>query len=209
MHLIQKKILELSTTRNLGNLKLREIGKLVNEPHPQKIKHHLLQLEKRGFLRVNKDKQLIENINETPNQSRLRSIPIVGAANCGEALMFANECVEGYLKVSKKIIAKDSDKLFAIKAIGNSMNRANINGQSIEDGDYVLVDGNQHNPQDQHYVLSIIDGMANIKRLKKNGDQIILSSESSQNYPPIIIHQDDLDSYMINGEVVQVIKKPI
>jgi len=70
-----------------------------------------------------------------------------------------------------------------------------------------LVDGNQRNPQDQSYVLSIIDGLANIKKFKRNGDQIILASESSQDYPPIIIHQDDLDNYMVNGEVVQVIKK--
>ncbi|MDP2684475.1 MAG: S24 family peptidase [bacterium] len=209
MHPTQKKILELSTVRNLGELKLREIGELANEPHPQKIKHHLKQLEKRGLLKIVKDKHLIENIKYVSSNLKLRSIPIYGCANCGEAVIFGDEHLEGYLKVSQKLVKSNSEKLFAIKAVGDSMNRANIHGQSIEDGDYVLVDGSQNNPQDQSYVLSIIDGLANIKKFKRNGDQIILASESGQDYPPIIIHKDDLDSYMINGEVVQVIKKPI
>lgn len=209
MHPIQKKILELSTVRNLGNFKLREIGQLVGELHPQKIKHHLKQLEKKGLLRINKEKKLIENAKNIPDQPNLRSVPIVGVANCGEAKNFADECIEGYLKISPKLISKNSDKLFAIKATGDSMNRANINGQSIEEGDFVLVDGNQQSPLDQSYILSIIDGMANIKKFKKNGNQIMLVSESNQDYPPIIIHQDDLNNYMVNGEVVQVIKKSL
>jgi len=60
------------------------------------------------------------------------------------------------------------------------------------------------------YVLSIIKGMANIKKFifDEVRNRILLLSESTQDYAPIIIHNNDFDNYMVNGQVVQVIKKP-
>src|ERR1700679_3939988 len=46
MHPLQEKILALIDSHNLGQMTLREIGELVGERFPQKIKHHLVQLEK-------------------------------------------------------------------------------------------------------------------------------------------------------------------
>ena len=37
-------------------------------------------------------------------------------------------------------------------------------------------------------------------------NQIVLTSQSTQEIPPIFIHEDD--SFMINGKVIQVVKKP-
>ena len=56
-------------------------------------------------------------------------------------------------------------------------------------------------------VIQLHEGVA-IKKfnLDKKNNQIILSSESSEQHPPIFIHPDD--SYFIGGKVVQVIKKP-
>jgi len=52
--------------------------------------------------------------------------------------------------------------------------------------------------------------MANIKKfiLDSKNNQIILVSVSTQDYPPIYIHSDDFQSYMLNGVVEDVIKKP-
>ena len=49
MHNIQEKILKLIDTRNLDGFTLREIGEKIGEKFPQKIKHHLDQLEKLKF----------------------------------------------------------------------------------------------------------------------------------------------------------------
>ena len=90
------------------------------------------------------------------------------------------------------------------------MNKANINGECVEDGDYVLVDPTVAAVRNGDYVLSIIDGMANIKRYFKDTDneRIILLAESSASFSPIFIHRDDMDNYLVNGKVIQVIKKP-
>jgi len=85
------------------------------------------------------------------------------------------------------------------------MNEADIKGNEIEDGDYVVVDGDQKNPNPGDYVLSIIDNAANIKKYTRNQDgNIVLLSESKEHYSPIYISEDD--QFMINGKVVQVIK---
>jgi repressor LexA len=147
-------------------------------------------------------------------KSKLISLPIIGSANCGEAAVCAEQKVEGYLKVSLKILGdklkSKADDLFVLRAVGNSMNRANIQGKSIEEGDFVIVEKNQDTPANGDYVVSTIDGLANIKKFifDQQNEQIILISESTLELPPIYIHQDDYSSYMVCGKVVEVIKQP-
>lgn len=209
MHTTQEKLLKLASDKNLGQLTLREIGKLVGESYPQKVKHHLLQLQKKGLLRIDKGRSLIEKMTEGAiKNTNLISIPILGTANCGPANTFAEENLEGYLRVSARLLKKKKG-IFAVKVDGPSMNKALIDGKSIEDGDYAVIDGEAKDPKDKEVVLSIIDGMANIKRYRwdSKNKQIILMSDSTREFPPIYIHEDD--NFMINGKVVQVIKKPL
>jgi len=210
MHTIQEKILKISAGRNLADMSLREIGKLIGEPSAQKIKHHLLQLEKNSLIQMDRLAKVM--VKTRPGQlyrSALMAVPILGSANCGPATIYAEENVEGYLRISGKLLTKKKD-VFAIKASGYSMNKANINGESIDDGDYVIVDPSYRSVKNGDYVLSIIDGMANVKRYfeDKENKRIILLSESSASVSPIFIHYDDLDSYLVNGKVIQVVKKP-
>jgi SOS-response transcriptional repressor LexA len=207
MHAIQEKLLKLISERNIGNLTLRQIGELVHEKLPQKIKHHLNQLEQKGFIVIDTKSEKISRTSNTPKTNDLLvSIPILGTANCGPATVYADENIEGYLKVSKRLISKQKG-IFAIKAQGNSLNRASIKGKSVESGDFVIIDSNQTSPKDGDYVLSIIDNMANIKkfRLDASNERIVLLSESTQNLNPIFIHIED--DFRINGKVIDVIKK--
>ena len=187
----------------------REIGREIGVSHPQIVKHHLSQLKKKGLL-GQKEQNSITKLREILNKhaTGLVDIPILGSANCGIATIIAEESHEGFLKISPKLIASSQSKaLFALKASGSSLNRANINGTQVEDGDYLIVDTTYKNPKNDDYVVSIIDGCANVKKVRLEKDRIILLSESSEEIPPIYIHPED--SYLVNGKVIQVIKKPI
>lgn len=209
MHKIQKDLLSLSRNVNLAEKSLRDIGALIGVEHPQQVQHHIQQLQKKGFLIHDHANNRIVNVNRKVNQERqFINIPIVGAANCGPANILAQEDIEGYLKLSKAMISKSD--VMAIRAEGDSMNKANIEGDSIEAGDYVIVDPTNHSPSHGEYVLAVLDGAANIKRFyddRKNG-QIMFISESTYDYPPICVHQDDYSDLMINGKVLKVIKQP-
>lgn len=214
MHTIQERLLQLSKERNLGQLSLRQIGALIGDASPQKIKHHLNQLEKKGLITVDKSKRVIEKTQPgwaevLMKKARLLVIPILGSANAGPARLLAEENIEGYLRVSSRLVGRTkSSGLFAIKVSGPSMNRATLNGKTLDDGDYLIIDSSDRAPSDGDIVLSVIDRMANIKRYRFDtvNNQIALMSESTQDFPPIYLHPSD--DFSINGKVIGVIKKP-
>ena len=213
MHEIQKKLFKLAQEKNLAQYTLREIAQMVGETSPQKIKHHLQQLEKRGLIRVDKVKGIIEKtgtawVGEHGVRTKLVAIPILGTANAGPARAIAEQNIEGFLRISDSLLRhRGSRHLFALKVDGPSMNRVEIDGKRIEDGDYAIVDYEYKNPKNGDIILSIIDGAANIKKFYRDEDgNIVLTSGSTQDFPPIYIHKND--DYMINGKVVQVVKKP-
>jgi len=211
MHITQKKILKFLQKTKISNIGYSQLGRFIEEPHPQKMKHHIEQLQKKGFISYD-DKTKVVRVLKTVtfDDYGLINLPIVGAANCGPAGLIAEEIFEGYLKVSPMVLEnKNPNGLFVVKAEGNSLNDAKeIPGGTVESGDYVVVDGKNRNPSDSAYVLSIIDDCANLKRFYRKGNQIILMSESKSDIPPIYIHSTDFSKYMINGVILRVIKKP-
>jgi repressor LexA len=209
MHALQKELLEQVDTHDLGRMSLREIGELLGEKHPQKIKHHLAQLEQKGLIEFDRELRTLRRVRpEARSDDRLVSIPILGAANCGPATVFAQENIEGYLRISNKLI-KPMVGLFALKALGRSMNKASIDGLNIEDGDYVIVNSDGRTARSRDYVLCVTGGLANIKRfIREEGtQQVILMSESTEESPPIVLHPDDIE-FLICGVVIKVVKKP-
>lgn len=209
LHEIQRKILKIAQTQDISKLSLREIGELIGEEHPQKIKHHLEQLRKKKLLALNGPRNIVADIKGAIQASEaIINVPILGDANCGKATLLAEEDLKGYLPVSKTLLKKIRG-IFALKAVGDSMNKANIDGQAIEDGDYVIVDTTDKVPVSGAYVVSIIDRAVNIKRLymDEEDERFVLMSESKKEYPPIFIHANDMSEYLINGKVLQVIKK--
>ncbi len=216
MHTLQKRILDLTNGKEVGQITLRELGRLIGEEHPQKVKHHLSQLEMKGYIQVRRNANLLEIINlhktfdkESVQKGMWLDIPILGSANCGPATIYADEVIEGYVRVSETMVPSKKG-LFAIKAVGDSMNRANIDERSIEDGDYVIVDSTYNSPKSADYILSVMDGVANIKKyiFDRPNKQIMLISESNKEFPPIYIHPDDEAGYKISGKVISVLKKP-
>lgn len=187
------------------------------EESPQKIKHHLLQLEKKGFLSIDRARGMVNRASSTPDwakgllskASRLFSIPIVGTANCGPATIFAEQNFQGFLRASSKLVGRQRPNgLYAVKADGTSMNRAEINGKRIEDGDFVIVDSEDSSVNSGNVVLAIIDDKATIKRFidDREHDQIVLMADSFHDYAPIHLHPSD--DFSISGKVIGVIKKP-
>lgn len=198
---------------NLGSVGLRKLGQLIGESHPQKVKHHLEQLEKKGLVIINAKSGEIKAAKPVTRQSAgLFTLPILGTANCGPADIFAEENFEGYLKVSPATIGRrKAEGLFVIKAVGDSMNKAkNLTGGPINNGDYVIIDSTRRTPSNGDYVLSVIDETANLKRFYRNGNarEIALVSESTLPIEPIYIDVSDANNYLVNGQVIKVIKRP-
>ncbi len=134
------------------------------------------------------------------------SLPVLGAANCGVAEVLAIESPEAYLKVSKDVVKK-KDGVFVLRATGDSMNQANIKGNNIEEGDYVLIDSESKSVNNGDYVLSIIDGCANLKKfvIDKKKRRMLVPESSNIEHKPILI--SSADDFMVNGRILAVVKQ--
>jgi SOS-response transcriptional repressor LexA len=214
MHATQQLLLETAKNYNLAKMTLREVALAIGMPEiaPQTVKHHLAQLEKKGFLKIDTlrgtTKRSIKPSFKA-NVSSILAIPIIGTANCGPASVFAEENFNGFLHVSARLVERvQAFGLFAIKADGSSMNRATVKGKKIEDGDYIVVDSEDKNASDNDIVLVIVDGKATVKRFidDRAHGQIVLKADSSYDYAPMFLHPED--DFSINGKVIGIIKKP-
>lgn len=177
--------------------------------------YHIKKLQEAGYLEkeVGRSRSLkatsihfgVQTLKKIPMYF---SLPVAGSANCGPANIFAVEEPREYVTISADRLGKSNKEgLFIVEAEGDSMNdsKVGVNQLSIENRDYVVVDSNITSPSDGDYVLSIIDGCANIKRFKKVDGRFALMSESkSKDYRPIYL--DSSDDFMVNGKVVNVLK---
>ena len=114
---LQEKILTIVSEKNIG-VHTTQYRRMVGEKLPQKIKHHLSQLERKGFILIDRKNKKISRISNKAKAGNIFvSIPIVGAANCGPATIYADQNVEGYLKISKRLVP-NKKKCFRFKSGG-------------------------------------------------------------------------------------------
>ena len=90
---------------------------------------------------------------------------------------------------------------------GESMNKASKADVLLANGNFAIIDPTKTNPENNTYVLSVIDGLANIKKFQRDKNGIRLISESTEGIYNKPIHISSSDEYMVNGEVVAVIEK--
>lgn len=211
MHKTQTAILKIAQSQDLSFVGIRELARML-DVHPQTAKHHLHQLIKKGLIKRGGVLDASSIRTDILHGADLVVIPYMGAANCGPAVRIAKDDIEGYLNISSRLLdTKDYGSLFAIQADGDSMNQAQLNSQTIENGDYVVVDSKRI-PQRNDYVVATINHMANLKKFYPEQDangriyRIALLSESGDDHDPIFIHPEDGTGQLIAGVAIQVIK---
>lgn len=183
--------------------------------YPSSAHYHVKKLQDEGLLEkeTNRPRSIALYEDRTIKNPILKKkgldavrIPVLGAANAGSATLFAEENVEGYLKVTKSQLPR-TEGVFSLRVVGDSMNKAKIKGKNVEEGDFVLIDSENREAHDNDYVLSIIDGCANIKKFKrsKKGDVMLVSESTNTKHKPIFVSSGD--DFMINGKIFDIIKK--
>ncbi|MCX6735792.1 MAG: transcriptional repressor LexA [Candidatus Parcubacteria bacterium] len=215
----QKKIYDYITSYIKDNEippSLDEIAEHCSLGYASSAHYHVKKLEEEGYLEryAGKPRGIGLYAKNEVHSPRLRNmgldsigIPVLGTANAGPATLFAEEEAIGHLKVSKSIVKK-KDGVFALKVDGDSMNKAQVNGKSISDGDFVVIDSEYKHPKDGDYVLSVLDGCANLKKFsrdKKTGEILLLSESDNPKHKPIYVSSED--SFMVNGKIIAVVKR--
>lgn len=149
----------------------------------------------------------IKEIN-SPQDAGLIRVPVLAAeASCGtgfandgnsDAIVGAIDFEPAFLHSLPGLTA--TGKLHIVHATGDSM-EPTIPARSI-----CLIDGNQSTIRGDGIYCLVVDGEAFIKRIQKNLDRTLTLLSDNPRYPPQKISREDLESVVVQGRVVYVLK---
>ncbi|MGY6720076.1 LexA family protein [Bacillus licheniformis] len=160
-------------------------------PRPDKVQ---LMADYFGITRTQLTEESPSNL--TPIAPQTVPIPVLGTIACGEPIL-AEENVTEYVYESPDQLP--SGNLFYLKAKGTSME------PTIPDGSYVLV---REQPEVENGEIAAVlvngDTEATLKRIKRQGDIVILMPDNP-NYSPFIITPEN--PARIIGQAIQFTQK--
>jgi repressor LexA len=131
-----------------------------------------------------------------------RAVPVVGRVPAGTP-MLAEENIEGWIRVPTAMARPASDRFFLLSVRGTSMNKAIVEGGTIDDGDLILV-RQQPTARTNDVVVAAVDVEATVKRLVIAPGYFILRPDSKDKSHQDIVAGRDLQ---ITGKVTHVLKK--
>lgn len=194
----QKKV--LSTITDLAHKKgttpsMEELRLALDLSSISSVQRHTDALKEKGYLNNARGISFPEPADKV-------QIPLVGNVACGAPLL-ATENIEAYIPYDSSQISGSASDYFFLRAVGDSMNNANVDGKTIDDGDFVLVK-KQQTAEKGSRVVALIGDEATIKKFIPEGGHIRLQPESTnlQNKPILMF-----DDFTIQGVVEDVIKK--
>jgi len=200
----QRKVLNLISnySRNNGQSPtISELRDLLNVSSLRTVTQYLEILERKGFIYRDKySKRGIRLFNQKIDISpEIITLEVFASAGCDNQSILAEPIHDEYISVSKDFLGNKTDKLIAIKAIGNSMTEAGINN-----GDTVLVEKTDQVSNGDR-VVAIINDIAVIKKISFTENAVILNPASKdESYKPIVMKKD----FKIFGKVIDIIRKP-
>jgi repressor LexA len=134
--------------------------------------------------------------------TQTRAVAIVGHAAAGSP-MLAEENVEAWVRLPKPWAIPASDNFFLLHIRGTSMNKARVEGGTIDDGDLVLVH-QQPTAKTGDIIVGLVDGEATVKRLVAASGYCVLKPDSKDaKHRPILVERD----FRVLGKVTRVLKK--
>lgn len=182
-------------TNKLGNFPtLEQLRKALNYKAISSVQRHTNALKEKGYLGKSRGISI-------PYMHSMIPIPLVGNVAAGVPIL-AVENIEAYIPYDAEKIKGNPKDYFFLRAVGDSMNEANVNGKNIDSGDLVLIK-NQPTADQNQRVLALIGDEATIKKLRHEGNMVVLQPESDNSAnKPIYVFED----LIIQGIVVDVEK---
>jgi repressor LexA len=193
---------------------MREIGEAVGLTSPSSVKHQLVALERKGYLRRDPNRPRAIEVVHADDSRTARSwgapaaapgpdagedaqlpapsyVPVVGRIAAGGPIL-AEQVVEDVFPLPRQLVG--DGELFLLRVQGDSMIDA-----AICDGDWVVV-RRQPVAENGEIVAAMIDGEATVKTLKRSEGHVWLLPHNAA-YQPI-----PGDDAVVLGRVVSVLR---
>ena len=181
----------------------REIGRSVGLKSSQTVHHHLLALEKDGYIeraeapsRKRRPVRLTEKGWEAAGR-----VPLLGRVAAGRGLEAVPTEDESYLLPAELLSTSNGKRRYVLRSVGDSMV-----GARIEDGDLLLVEEDEE-PPDGEVVVALLRGgdEATVKRIYREGETVRLKPRNGE-HEDIVVPAEEV---RIQGRVVLVVHPPL
>lgn len=176
LHSIQQKLLKILKNNIDDPLTVRELQNALQASSPSVVHHHILQLEKKGYLRRNpsnpKDYQVL---SDSPEKT-ITYVNLYGLAQCGSKGCILDGNPIDRIPIASKILGFSSLEAFMVKAKGGSMS------PKINDGDLVIAKKSKQ-ANNGTIAVCINNGEALIKKIVKKRKEVILVSINPSHEP--------------------------
>lgn len=194
LHPNQEKLIHILKENIENPLTMFELMENLNVTSTSVVHHHIVQLEKKGYLKRNpsnpKDYQLLED-PEKP----ITYINQYGLAECGPDGSILDGNPLDRIPIASRLLKFPAEDAFIVIAKGDSME------PYINQGDLVIAQKTTE-ASNGDTIVCINDEVAIIKTIYKNNDNVILHSLNSIKHKPFIASP----AFRIEGVVKNVIK---
>ena len=194
LHTVQKDLLKILTENGDEPLTIRELQGELGVSSTSVVAHHLLQLEKKGYLKRNPFNPRDYQILKDGPEKQVSYLNLYGLAHCGPSGSVLDGNPIERIPVSTRMLTFAADDAFMVKAKGNSME------PKIHSGDLVIVRRVQ-DADNGSIVVCRNDGEVLIKKIRKEEEGKIILISLNPEYPPFLAAED----FEIAGEVKSVI----
>lgn len=158
------------------------------------VQHHILQLEKKGYLKRNPSNPRDYQILGDPEKP-ISYLNLYGMAQCGPGGQFLDGNPIERIPIAIKLLRFPASEAFLVEAEGDSMI------PRINDGDLVIIQ-QKNFAEGGDTVLCVNDEKVIIKKFMPDGEKILLLSDNQDKYPPFIASSE----FSIVGIVRGVLK---
>lgn len=173
---------------------IEEIKKALGVSSTATVHKHLKALERKGYIKRERRWRGLELLEDYMEGEAI-SIPLYGPVSAGTPVQVFAE-VEDTVEIPSWLIGRKTGEIFALRVQGLSMIDALVN-----DGDIIILERADVAESGEMVVALLPDGSVTLKRLKIDGEKIILMPENPE-YEPI-----EVDEVRIIGKVIGVIRK--
>lgn len=191
LHPLQEQLLALLKQNIDDPLTIRELQERLDASSPSLVYHHILQLEKKGYLKRNpSNPQDYEILTDSPDK-KIVYLNLYGLAHCGPNGSILDGNPVDRIPLSRKILTGSADNTFLVKAKGSSMS------PKIHEGDLVIAKKTNHYDNGD-IVVCVNNGEALIKKIRKEERHIWLFS-INEKFEPFLATKDFKVEGLVKG----------
>jgi repressor LexA len=184
LHLTQEKLLKLLKDNIDNPLTIRELGFEIGEDSPGVVYHHLMQLEKKGYLKRNPNNSKDYILMDSPDK-KIVYLNKYGTAKCGPGGLILDGSIVDRVPMPSSLLKFPAAEAFIVEAKGDSME------PKIKNGD-IIIAHQQNTAEHLDLVVCTYKEEVLIKQFLVANGVLLLSSLNNIKYPPMRVTKQDL-----------------